>query len=75
MNEMVEAIYEQGVFRPLGNVPLAEGATVRLTFKSLAPSAADPAYNLASMAEETGIADLALNIDHYLYGLPKRDNE
>lgn len=75
MNEMIEAIYERGVFRPLGNVPLTEGATVRLTFERLAPSAADSAYNLASMAEETGISDLALNIDHYLYGLPKRDNE
>lgn len=75
MNEMIEAIYEQGVFRPLGNVPLTEGETVRLTFESIAPSAADPAYDLASMAEATGISDLALNIDHYLYGLPKRDNE
>jgi predicted DNA-binding antitoxin AbrB/MazE fold protein len=75
MQEMIEAVYEQGVFRPLGNVPLTEGETVRLTFESLAPSATDPAYNLASMAEETGIADLALNIDHYLYGLPKRDDE
>ncbi len=32
----------------------------------------DPAFNLAEMAEDLSIADLATNIDHYLYGLPKR---
>ncbi len=32
----------------------------------------DPAFNLAEMAEDLGSADLATNIDHYLYGLPKR---
>lgn len=31
----------------------------------------DPVYRLAELAAATGIPDLALNIDHYLYGHPK----
>ena len=32
----------------------------------------DPAYHLGDLAEETGITDLAANLEHYLYGAPKR---
>jgi hypothetical protein len=32
----------------------------------------DPAYDLSALAVKTGISDLALEHDHYLYGLPKR---
>ncbi|MBI4530595.1 MAG: helix-turn-helix transcriptional regulator [Candidatus Latescibacteria bacterium] len=32
----------------------------------------DPIYTIYEIAEESGISDLATNIDHYLYGLPKR---
>ena len=31
----------------------------------------DPVYRLGDLATPTGIPDLALNIDHYLYGFPK----
>lgn len=31
-------------------------------------------YRLDELAVPTGIADLALNIDHYLYGHPKVDD-
>lgn len=75
MSGVIEAVYEHGVFKPTGKVPLSEGEVVRLSFESVAPDINDPAYDLAGMAQETGIRDLALNIDHYLYGLPKRDNE
>jgi putative transcriptional regulator len=34
--------------------------------------AIDPIYTIYEIAEESGIPDLATNIDHYLYGLPKR---
>lgn len=72
MNEQVEAIYKDGVFRPLDQVDLPEGERVRLTIVPSVKETNDPAYNLAEMAEETGIPDLASNIDHYLYGLPKQ---
>jgi hypothetical protein len=32
----------------------------------------DPAYDLASLAVETGISDLAAQHDYYLYGTRKR---
>jgi predicted DNA-binding antitoxin AbrB/MazE fold protein len=75
MNHQVEAVYENGVFRPLGRMDLPEGVRVRLTVVTLGERTEDPAYNLAEIAEETGISDLATNIDHYLYGLPKQSDE
>jgi hypothetical protein len=32
----------------------------------------DPAYGISSLAVDTGIEDLAIEHDHYLYGTPKR---
>ncbi|MCA1916462.1 hypothetical protein [Methanospirillum hungatei] len=32
----------------------------------------DPAYNIASIAVDTGIQDLACEHDHYLYGTEKK---
>ena len=75
MTGQVEAIYENGMFRPLKRVDLPEGERVFLTVISSSKEAIDPAYNLTEMAEETGIPDLATNIDHYLYGLPKQSDE
>ena len=56
-----------------GGVQLAEGAAVMVqTIEAAAPPAADdPVYRLGDLAAPTGIADLATNIDHYLYGHPK----
>lgn len=31
----------------------------------------DPVFRMAELAVDTGIPDLALNMDHYLYGHPK----
>jgi predicted DNA-binding antitoxin AbrB/MazE fold protein len=67
----VEAIYEKGVFRPIGKIDLNEGDKVEITVKPF--SAKDSAESFADIAQETGISDLALNIDHYLYGLPKQN--
>jgi predicted DNA-binding antitoxin AbrB/MazE fold protein len=75
MNEILEAVFENGVFRPLGEITLPEGEHVFITISTTNGGISDPAYNLASIAEETGIDDLAVNIDHYLYGLPKRADE
>jgi predicted DNA-binding antitoxin AbrB/MazE fold protein len=72
MSEAVEAIFENGVFRPLHPVELAEGERVKLTVTPADGRADDPAGDLTDIAVDTGIPDLATNIDHYLYGLPKQ---
>ncbi len=71
MPETVEAIYENGVFRPLQPVNLPEGEHVHLTVEG-DDRATDPAANLPDIAIDMGIPDLATNIDYYLYGLPKQ---
>jgi hypothetical protein len=35
----------------------------------------DPFYRIDELAIETGIPDLSTNIDHYLYGHPKVDDD
>lgn len=69
MSKTIEAVYEHGVFRPVESVTLSEGARVKLT---ISDDSDDPIYTIYEDAAETGISDLAANIDHYLYGLPKR---
>ncbi len=72
MSEAVEAIFENGVFRPLRPINLEEGERVQLTVTSADSRADDPAADFSDLAVDTGIPDLATNIDHYLYGLPKQ---
>jgi len=66
----VEAIYEKGVFRPVQKVDFEEGEKVEISIKHVDEQ--DPAADFSDIAKETGIPDLAINIDHYLYGLPKQ---
>lgn len=73
MSKRVEAIYENGVFRPLTHVGLVNGERVEIAVTTV--GRIDPAFNLTEIAEETGLSDLATNIDHYLYGLPKQGDE
>lgn len=73
MSERVEAIYENGVFRPLTQVGVGEGERVEIAVITIRKK--DPAFNLTEIAAETGISNLAANIDHYLYGLPKQSDE
>ncbi len=56
-----------------GDVQLADGTPVKVeTVDVPAPSVTDdPVYRLGELAAPTGIADLATNIDHYLYGHPR----
>jgi len=74
-SESVEAIYESGVFRPRKAVDLPEGKRVQLTVTAARTNAPDPAEDLSDLVVDTGIPDLAANIDHYLYGLPKQSGE
>ena len=56
-------------------VELPEGAEVRVVLEpageSQPSSGDDPLSRMAELAVETGIPDLATNVDHYLYGHPK----
>ena len=74
MNNSIEAIYENGVLRPLSKLPIAEGEQVIITIHPLPKEEEqiDPIYTIYEIAEESGIPDLATNIDHYLYGVPKK---
>jgi hypothetical protein len=61
---------------PHGEQP-PEGSPVRVELISQAPPAEQPDKNdilfrIGEYAVETGIPDLGVNIDHYLYGHPKK---
>lgn len=62
-------VLEPGFVLPEGTEvevdPIEEGAE--------APSEDDPLSRMGELAVDTGIPDLAGNIDHYLYGHPKVD--
>lgn len=61
------------VLEPEANLP--EGAVVRVetvAAKLVTDDAElDPIWRMGELAVDTGIPDLAVNIDHYLYGHPK----
>lgn len=69
MSKNIEVVYENGIFKPIEPVALPEGTRATIT---LPEEIEDPIYTIYEDAEETGINDLAVNIDHYLYGLPKK---
>lgn len=62
----VEAVYENGVFRPVQRIDLKEGTVVEVIVDD-----ADSALSIPDLAFDLGIVDLSVNVDHYLYGLPK----
>lgn len=66
---------EHGVVILDPGVELPEGAqvTVEVEPKEVpaVDQSADPLARMPSLAVETGIRDLAANIDHYLYGHPR----
>lgn len=48
---------------------------VPATTPTAAPSdAVDPVFRMSELAADTGVPDLARNIDHYLYGHPKQSD-
>jgi hypothetical protein len=54
-------------------IRLPEGAAVRIEVEAMEPSNLEPnpLLRMLDLAVDTGIPDLATNIDHYLYGHPK----
>jgi hypothetical protein len=64
---------QNGVVVFEGHVPLPEGTVVKVEPETLAPveNASDSVYRIYELAAPTGVPDLSLNLDHYLYGAPK----
>jgi hypothetical protein len=68
---------QNGVIVLDGGIRLPEGAPVRveLVNRDVSTMAAeendDALLNMSQFAVDMGIPDLAVNIDHYLYGHPK----
>jgi hypothetical protein len=64
---------QNGVVVFEGHVPLPEGTVVKVEPESPAVVAkpSDPVYRIYELAAPTGVPDLSLNLDHYLYGAPK----
>ncbi len=56
-----------------GGVCLPEGTPVKVEAPTAdeRPAGDDRLYRLGELAVPTGIPDLAVSIDHYLYGHPK----
>jgi predicted DNA-binding antitoxin AbrB/MazE fold protein len=73
MNQSIQAIYEDGVFKPLDKLELNEHERVQLTVQSLGAqqvtSTADGRDDpLQGLHAATGIADLAEHFDDYRFG-------
>ena len=62
-----------GVIVPEDGAQLPEGSEVRIEIdlEVEPPAGADALFSMADLAVETGIPDLATNVDHYLYGHAK----
>jgi predicted DNA-binding antitoxin AbrB/MazE fold protein len=79
----IDAIYDHGVLRPIEPLALPEGARVRLRVEvesgadqTQAPDGELPTL-LERMKDFVGTVhdlppDSSVNLDHYLYGTPKR---
>ncbi len=70
-------VVKQGVIVLEGGVTLPDGMNVEIVMPDTAaaadilPSGKRDIFDFDQYAVDTGIPDLALNHDHYLYGLPK----
>jgi hypothetical protein len=64
-------VLEQGAAIPDGTLVLVEPAPESAP-TNLAPE--DPLFRMGDLAEDTGVTDLATNIDTYLYGHPRPGN-
>ena len=83
MTEKVRAVFDGKVFYPEEPVELEINGHYLLKIEPARKTGdvgvgknaeSDSAFDIASLAVVTGIADLATEHDHYLYGTPKRDS-
>jgi len=73
MSQTVNAIFENGVLRPLDRLDLSERQQVRVTVDSLEPERdketdEQPIDPLEGVGVSTGIPDLAENFDDFRFG-------
>lgn len=74
MAKTMEVLYDGSVFRPSKPVHLEAGRIYKIIVTSPVEDPDvenDPAFDISSLAVDTGISDLAIEHDHYLYGKPK----
>ena len=83
MTTNLKAIYEKGVLRLQEPLPIPEGAEVDVSVSLTEPENGEHSHEteakswdalaqlLNECAIDTGVADLAQQHDHYLYGLTK----
>jgi predicted DNA-binding antitoxin AbrB/MazE fold protein len=79
MNREVKAIFRNGQVKPLEPLNIPENSHLRIIVEETngekrrtSPTAAeDPLARIYEIAEDIGPADLATNLDFYLYGTPK----
>jgi hypothetical protein len=73
-----EGTIRNGVVVFDNGIQLPDGTPVRVVPLSVRPTgeaeagADDPVFQMSQLAVDTGIPDLAANIDYYLYGHPKQ---
>ncbi len=80
MNRVVEAIFRNGEVRPLEPLDLPDETRVTIHIdegdqpgpKAVGNRQVDPLATIYEIAEDAGPADLSVNLDHYLYGTPKK---
>jgi predicted DNA-binding antitoxin AbrB/MazE fold protein len=87
MTTNLKAVYEKGVLRLKEPLPLPEGTQVDVTVTSTEADNGERSQGmedrswdaltqlLTECAIDTGVADLAQQHDHYLYGIPKKLND
>jgi predicted DNA-binding antitoxin AbrB/MazE fold protein len=79
MNREVKAIFRNGQVKPLEPLNIPENSHLRIIVEETngekrrtSPTATeDPLARIYEIAEDIGPADLATNLDFYLYGTPK----
>ncbi len=67
-------VLEEGILLPEG-LPVRVEAIMNDATSEHEPSDEDAVFRMSDLAVDTGIPDLAPNIDHYLYGHPKSTND
>jgi predicted DNA-binding antitoxin AbrB/MazE fold protein len=72
MSQMIQAIYEDGVLKPLEKLILGEHQQVQITIEPKAATGNSPSQGfddpLSGIRAATGIPDLAEHFDDYRFG-------
>ncbi len=67
-------VLETGASLPEGTCVKVEPDLAVESGSAIAPAPEDdPLWRIPDLAVDTGIPDLAVNLDHYLYGAPKEE--